>query len=114
MRPRAGRMARLNWVISASSMYGSRRLVVLCFFTADHRVHFRSCLTEARSNRTAHHLEQIVCRMRRVRLGGDDGGDVPMFKASDRILSMLGAEAFEDVAADRPRRRFQRGEHSNL
>jgi hypothetical protein len=54
------------------------------------------------------HLTQVVCCVRRVRLGGDDAGDVLMFEASDRFLSMLGAKPFDNVATHRARARLQR------
>ena len=45
------------------------------------------------------HLEQIVGRFRRVRLAGDQAGDVLMGEARDRLVAMVTAEALGRRAA---------------
>jgi hypothetical protein len=46
----------------------------------------------------AQHLSQIVRRVRRRRLCGDEGGDVLVLKMRDALVTVLVAEIFEDAA----------------
>ena len=55
----------------------------------------------------AQHLEQIVRRLRSARLRADDVLHVNAMQVLERSMTVLGAEAFEDVAADGLRARLE-------